>query len=420
MDYANYDIKKLKEIYNEIKIEYNNIKSKNILLDISRGKPCKEQLDLSNNLLKLEMKIDNLPLDLRNYGVLDGLDCMKRIFAEILDVEMENIFIGGNSSLCLMVDIISTFMLSGDMGLNPWSKQDKIKFLCPVPGYDRHFSICENLNIEMIPIPMDNNGPDMDIVEELIKDDDSVKGIWNVPIYSNPTGIVYSKKVIERFARLIPKAKDFKVFWDQAYALHTLTNEFIEKDNILKLFKNYNNENMIYIFSSTSKITFAGSGISCIASSIKNIEFIKKIMSIKTIGNDKLNQFRHIKFLKNLDYIKSHMIDHKEILKPKFDLVIKKLNNLKDIGIIDFREPKGGYFISVDTIKGNAEEIINICKQLGLILTPAGSTYPYRKDLDDKNIRIAPTYLNINELDIAMDIFILSVKYVSLKKLINI
>ncbi len=420
MDYFNYDMKTLKEIYNKIKIEYNNIKSKNILLDISRGKPCKEQLDLSNGLLNLEMKIDNLPLDLRNYGVLDGLDCMKRIFSQILDVEMENIFIGGNSSLSLMVDIISIFMLNGDMGLNPWSKQDKIKFLCPVPGYDRHFSICENLNIEMIPIPMDNNGPDMDIVEELIKDDDSIKGIWNVPIYSNPTGIVYSKKVIERFARLMPKAKDFKVFWDQAYVLHTLNNEFIEKDNILKLFKNYNNENMIYIFSSTSKITFAGSGISCIASSLKNIEFLKKIMSIKTIGNDKLNQFRHIKFLKNLDYIKSHMIDHKQILKPKFDLVIKKLNDLKDIGLINFREPKGGYFISVDTIKGNAEEIINICKQLGLILTPAGSTYPYGKDLDDKNIRIAPTYLNINQLDIAMDIFVLSVKYVSLKKLINI
>ena len=420
MYYDNYDIKHLKNIYNELEIEYKNIKAKNISLDISRGKPCKKQLDLSNQLLKLEMKIDNLPLDLRNYGVLDGLDCMKRIFAEILNVEIDNIFIGGNSSLSLMYDIVSIFMLNGDMCVSPWSNQGKIKFLCPVPGYDRHFSICENLNIEMISISMNKDGPDMDSIEKLIKDDDNIKGIWNVPIYSNPSGVVYSKEVIERFAKLKPKAKDFKVFWDQAYVLHTLTDEFIDKVNIIKLFKDYNNENMIYIFGSTSKITFSGSGVSCIASSVQNIEFIKKVMSIKTIGNDKLNQFRHIKFLKNIDNIKIHMMNHKEILKPKFDLVIKKLNILKNIGLIDFIEPKGGYFISVDTIKGNADDIINMCKELGLILTPTGSTYPYKKDLDDKNIRIAPTYLSLNELDIAMDIFSLSVKYVLLKKLINI
>jgi len=397
------------ELYNK----YNSFKSQKLALDMSRGKPCTEQLNLSNDLLNpMDSYKTEGGFDTRNYGILDGIPEMKQLIADMLEVAKEEVIIGGNSSLNLMYDAISRNYI---FGVNeeslPWSQQGKIKFLCPSPGYDRHFSICEAFGIEMIVIDMLNDGPDMDKIEELVSNDESIKGIWCVPKYSNPTGNTYSDEVVKRFAKLSPKAKDFRIFWDNAYVVHHLEDNDEKLCNILAESKKYGNEEQVYIFCSTSKITFSGAGVSAIASSRKNIEYINKKMFSQTIGHDKTNQLRHVKFLKNIEGINSHMKKHADIIKPKFDAVIEILDkNLGEKNIAKWSKPKGGYFISLDVADNCAKKVVALAKEAGVVLTGAGATYPYGNDPSDKNIRIAPTFPTLDELKTAIEVLCVCVE----------
>lgn len=402
-------------------LDYEKIKGENLNLDMSRGKPSAEQLDLSNEMLDAVNKNSNFKIDgidVRNYGGLEGISPVRNLMSKMLGVAPENVIVGGNSSLNMMFDVISHFMTHGS-GAEPWCKQNEIKFLCPAPGYDRHFAICEHFGIKMIPVTMNPDGPDMNFIENSLAEDPQIKAIWCVPKYSNPQGISYSDAVIKRFAALKPLAADFKILWDNAYNSHDLTDSYNEILNIFDECRKNNSQEMPIAFCSTSKITFAGAGIASLACFGKTFDAIKKMYSIKTISYDKLNQLRHVAFLNDLQGLKSHMKKHSNILKPKFDLVINKLENeFNDNPIIKWQNPEGGYFVSVEVLKNCAKSVVNLCKMAGLTLTAAGATYPYGIDPDDSNIRIAPSFPTLLELDKAMELFIICVKLASLNKLL--
>ncbi len=406
----------------EVEAKYEAYKAKGLNLDMSRGKPCKEQLDLSNGMMDIlnsdsDMNCES-GVDCRNYGVMDGIPEARRLLADLSEVPEKNILIYGNSSLNVMFDTVARAMSMGICGHAPWGQLDEVKFLCPVPGYDRHFGITEFFGIEMINVPLLPTGPDMDMVEALVANDPLIKGIWCVPKYSNPTGISYSDETVLRFANLKPAAPDFRIFWDNAYSVHHLYDD--DQDVILELLteaEKVGNEDLVYKFISTSKISFPGSGIAAFAASENNLADARRAMFYQTIGHDKLNQLRHVRFFKDMDGIHEHMRKHAAILRPKFETVIHGFEEeLGGLEIGTWSNPKGGYFISFDSLDGCAKKIVDKAKEAGVKLTPAGATYPYGKDPKDSNIRIAPAYPSLDELKMATEIFILSVKLVSLEK----
>ena len=405
-----------------LEAEYKKFQQRGLKLDMSRGKPSQEQLDLSMGMMDVLASYVDLTCedgtDCRNYGVLDGIHEAKVLIGDMIECNPDNIIIYGNSSLNIMYDTIARSMTHGVMGSTPWAKLDKVKFLCPVPGYDRHFKITEFFGIEMINIPMNSDGPDMDLVEKYVNNDATVKGIWCVPKYSNPTGIVYSDEVVRRFAALKPAAEDFRIFWDNAYCIHHLyKDQQAEIPNILEECEKAGNPDMAYMFASTSKITFPGSGVSAIATSTTNVEFIKQQLTVQTIGHDKINQLRHTRFFKNIDGLKAHMEKHADILRPKFEAVLNAFDQeLTGLEIGSWVKPLGGYFISFDALEGCAKKIVAMCKDAGVVLTGAGATYPYGKDPKDSNIRIAPSFPSVEEMEAASKIFVLCVKLASIDK----
>lgn len=411
---------------NELEKEYAVFKSKGLSLDMSRGKPSLEQLDLSMDMMDVLHKgvelIGEQGIDCRNYGVLDGIKEAKELLGAISEVNIDKIIIYGNSSLSVMYDTVSRSMTHGVMGNTPWCKLDKVKFLCPVPGYDRHFAITEHFGIDMIPVPMTPTGPDMDIVEKLVSEDEAIKGIWCVPKYSNPQGISYSDETVRRFAALKPAAKDFRLYWDNAYSVHHLYDD--DQDIVLEILdecEKAGNPDMVYKFTSTSKISFPGSGIAAIATSPANIEAIKKQLTVQTLGHDKVNQLRHVHFFKNLEGVHAHMRKHAAIMRPKFEMVINTLE--KELGGLEigtWTNPKGGYFISFDSLNGCAGKIVAKAAEAGVVMTPAGATYPYGKDPHDSNIRIAPSFPTVEELQLATQLFVLCVKLVSVEKYLEL
>ncbi len=400
--------------------DYEELKARNLSLDMSRGKPAPSQIDHANGMLK-EMTDYHTKagMDVRNYGVLDGIPEMKELFSELLDIPAGQLIVGGNASLNLMFDAVMRLFVFGTMGEKPWGRLDKVKFLCPSPGYDRHFTICETLGIEMIPVPMTKEGPDMDMVEELVGSDTSIKGIWCVPKYSNPQGICYSDETVDRLASMKTAAKDFKIFWDNAYGVHPVFED-VKVKNIIDACEEAGTKNRPYYFFSTSKITFPGAGVSLIASSEENINEIKKIMGAQTIGYDKVNQLRHVQFFQNAEGLRAQMQGLAECMRPKFETVLKYLNKeLAGTGLAVWEEPKGGYFVSVDVYPGCAKEVVRLAKEAGVVLTGAGATYPYKKDPKDSNLRIAPTYPTVEELEQAMELFCVCVKKAALHKLVR-
>ena len=415
----------LKQVKEELEQQFAEVRARGLKMDMSRGKPSAEQLELSVGMLdtvnsKSSLLCEN-GMDARNYGILDGIPEAKKLFADIMETEPENVIVFGNSSLNIMYDTVARSMLHGVMGCTPWCKLDKVKFLCPVPGYDRHFGITEHFGIEMINIPMREDGPDMDMVENLVNTDASVKGIWCVPKYSNPQGITYSGETVRRFAHLQPAAEDFRIYWDNAYCVHHLYED--TQDQILEILeecKKAGSPDMVYKFSSTSKISFPGAGIAALAASEANLKDVKNTMKMQTIGHDKINQLRHVRFFKDLDGIHAHMKKHAEIIRPKFEAVLSALEReLGDLEIGRWIAPRGGYFISFEAMDGCAKAIVAKAKEAGLVMTEAGATYPYGKDPHDSNIRIAPTYPTLEELKEAAEIFVLSVKLVSAEKLLE-
>ena len=406
--------------------EYKKYQSKDLHLDMSRGKPSQEQLDLTMGMMDVLSSEADLTCDdgtdCRNYGVLDGIPEAKELLGDMMEVHPDNIIIYGNSSLNIMYDTISRSMTHGVMGNTPWCKLDKVKFLCPVPGYDRHFAITELFGIEMINIPMTAEGPDMEMVKQYVENDEAVKGIWCVPKYSNPSGVTYSAETVHAFAALKPAAKDFRIFWDNAYVVHDLYDDRRDKlVEILSACKEAGNEDMVYEFSSTSKITFAGAGIAAVASSPANLEWMKKTMTIQTISYDKINQLRHVRFFNgNVEGIYERMSRLAEFMRPKFVAILEMFDKeLEGLEIGTWTRPIGGYFISFDAMEGCAKEIVAKCKEAGVTLTGAGATFPYGIDPKDSNIRIAPSYPEMDELMEACKIFILCVKLVSVKKLLG-
>ena len=392
---------------------------------MSRGKPGSDQLDLSMPMLDVISSESDIVsengFDLRNYGVLDGIPEAKKLIADMVNTKPENVIVYGNSSLNIMYDQIARAELFGICGNTPWSKLDKVKFLCPVPGYDRHFAITEQFGIEMINIPMTKDGPDMDMVEELVNNDEAVKGIWCVPKYSNPQGVVYSDETVRRFSKLKPKAKDFRIFWDNAYAVHHLYDDNqAEILDILSLCEEEGNPDMVFQFCSTSKVSFPGSGIAAVSASKSNIEDIKSRLTFQTIGHDKINQLRHVLFFKDLDGIKAHMKKHADIIRPKFEMIDKMLTDeIASRGIGSWVNPLGGYFISFDALEGCATEIVNKCKEAGVVMTGAGAPFPYGKDSKDSVIRIAPTLPSLEELEEATKVFIVVTRLISVNKILE-
>lgn len=400
-----------------VKKEYEDVKAQGLSIDMSRGKPGADQLDISDGMLSVlddgNFKCES-GLDVRNYGILDGIPECKKLFADLLEVKPENVIVGGNSSLSLMYDYVAQCMFNG-AGFTPWSQQGKVKFLCPCPGYDRHFAICQYLGIEMVNIPMTATGPDMDAVEEAVKDS-SVKGMFVVPKYSNPQGITFSKETVERIANL-DVAPDFRIIWDNAYIVHDLTDKSDELVNIFDVLPE-RNKNMVIEVASTSKISYPGAGVACLATSVDNVKEILKRLTVQAISYDKVNMLRHVRFFKNVDGIKAHMKLHAEILKPKFDAVIKTLNSdLSGLGIAEWNEPNGGYFISLDVTGGSATRVGVLCKEAGVTLTNVGATFPYGKDPSDSNIRIAPTFPTPEVLSKAVKVLTTSVKLACLENL---
>ena len=399
-----------------LRAEYENYKSMGMHLDMSRGKPSTQQLDTMERLLTAvttrEECISENGVDCCNYGGLDGIDESKRLFASMLGLTMHEIIVGGNSSLNLMYDTIARAMSHGVVdGMKPWAKYDKVSFLCPVPGYDRHFAICEYFNINMINVPMNDDGPDMDIVEKLVAEDETIKGIWCVPKYSNPSGITYSDEVVRRFARMKTAAKDFRVFWDNAYVWHDLTDHPDYLLEVLNEAKKCGNEDRFFIFASTSKISFPGAGISCIASSRANIQRILKELTIQTVGPDKLNQLRHARVFRTFDDIKQQMGVHLSLIRPKFELVRRHFTaELSDVPGVWWTNPNGGYFLALYTPNGTAKRIVSLAAEAGLKLTPAGATHPYGNNPDDNIIRIAPTYPSLDELGKALPVLCCCIK----------
>ena len=409
----------------ELEALYANIKELGLKLDMSRGKPGSDQLDLSMPMLDVISSESDIVsgngFDLRNYGVLDGIPEAKKLIADMVNTKPENVIVYGNSSLNIMYDQIARAELFGICGNTPWSKLDKVKFLCPVPGYDRHFAITEQFGIEMINIPMTKDGPDMDMVEELVNNDEAVKGIWCVPKYSNPQGGVYSDETVRRFSKLKPKAKDFRIFWDNAYAVHHLYDDNqAEILDILSLCEEEGNPDMVFQFCSTSKVSFPGSGIAAVSASKSNIEDIKSRLTFQTIGHDKINQLRHVLFFKDLDGIKAHMKKHADIIRPKFEMIDKMLTDeIASRGIGSWVNPLGGYFISFDALEGCATEIVNKCKEAGVVMTGAGAPFPYGKDSKDSVIRIAPTLPSLEELEEATKVFIVVTRLISVNKILE-
>ncbi len=404
---------------------YKEFQGRGLKLDMSRGKPAPNQLDLSMGMLDVLTSQDVLAcedgLDARNYGLLDGIPEAKELYAEILEVSPDEVIIGGNSSLNMMYDTIVRAMQFGFVDSpRPWKDEKTVKCLCPVPGYDRHFAISELFGIEMINVPMTPAGPDMDLVEKLAAEDESIKFIWCVPMYSNPQGITYSDETVARFASMKTAAPDFKIIWDNAYCVHHLTDTPDWLMNLMDACKKQGTEDRVFIFASMSKISFPGAGIAAMAATKHNLDFVKQQMSIQTIGFDKIKQLRHVKYFKNIDGVKAHMQKHREILEPKFNAVLKKLDEeIKPLEIAEWHAPNGGYFISLDTMDGCAKRVVGLCKEAGAVMTGAGATYPYGKDPRDRNIRIAPTYPSVSELDQAMELFCLCVRLASVEKLLS-
>ena len=423
--YKNMSVEELTALKADLEAQFEEVKGKGLNLNMARGKPSTAQLNLSMGMMDVLSSDMNLlcedGTDCINYGVVDGIAEAKQLMADMMEVPKDNVIVFGNSSLNVMYDMVARAMTHGVMGSTPWAKLDKVKFLCPVPGYDRHFKITEHFGIEMINVPMTPTGPDMDIVEKLVAEDPAIKGIWCVPKYSNPQGITYSDETVHRFACLKPAAEDFRIYWDNAYGVHHLYED--KQDYLLELLmecKKEGKQDMVYKFSSTSKISFPGSGISALAASDANIADIKKQLAIQTIGHDKVNQLRHVRFFGDIHGIVKHMKKHAEILRPKFDAVLDTLEReLGGLEIGSWLAPRGGYFISFDSMEGCAKAIVAKAKEAGLIMTGAGATYPYGKDPKDQNICIAPSYPTLEELQVAADIFVLSVKLVSVDKLLG-
>lgn len=425
MNYLNCGKEELEKEYAALAKEYEDVKGKGLKLNMARGKPGKEQLDLSLGLLDvLNSKSDFVGtdgMDCRNYGVLEGIDECRKLFGDILGVDSKYVMVGGSSSLNMMFDTISCMMTKSIVdGCKPWYEVKNRKFLCPVPGYDRHFGITEYYGFEMIPVPMTENGPDMDVVEKLVESDDSIKGIWCVPKYSNPQGITYSDETVKRFAALKPAAKDFRIMWDNAYCIHDINDTPDELLNIFDECKKNGTEDMPVLFCSTSKITFPGAGVAAMAASENNMKVFKERYNYEVISYDKLNMLRHVRYFKDFDGIMEHMQKHKAVLRPKFDIVLNTLeSNLKPVGIGEWTNPNGGYFVSIDVLSGTAKRVVQLCKEAGVVMTGAGATYPYGKDPDDKNIRIAPTFPPNDELITAMDVFCICTKLAACEKLLE-
>lgn len=406
--------------------EFEAVKAQGLHLDMSRGKPSKAQLDLANGMFDVlksdsDMKCE-AGVDCRNYGIMDGIPEARRLLADMSEVPEKNILIYGNSSLNVMFDTVARAMSMGVCGHTPWGRLDKpAKFLCPVPGYDRHFGITEFFGIEMINVPLLETGPDMDVVEKLVSEDPYIKGIWCVPKYSNPSGISYSDETVLRFAHLKPAAEDFRIFWDNAYSIHHLYDD--DQDVILELLtecEKAGNPDLVYKFISTSKVSFPGSGIAAMAASEANLADARKSMKYQTIGHDKLNQLRHVRFFKDMDGVRAHMRKQADILRPKFEAVLDILDKeLGELEIGSWHKPKGGYFIAFDSLPGCAKAIVAKAKEAGVIMTEAGATFPYGKDPQDSNIRIAPSFPTPEELEAAAKIFVLSVKLVSVEKMLD-
>lgn len=410
-----------------LKAQYKKYQEMDLHLNMARGKPCKEQLDLSMGMMDVLNSDEDLTCedgtDCRNYGVLTGIEEAKVLIGDMMENNPDNIIIFGNSSLNVMYDTIARAYTHGIMGNTPWCKLDKVKWLCPVPGYDRHFGITEHFGMEMIPIPMNENGPDMDLVEKYVSEDPAVKGIWCVPKYSNPTGISYSDEVVCKFARLKPAAADFRIFWDNAYGIHHLYEDADRQDYLVEILaecKKAGNPDMVYKFASTSKITFPGSGLAAIATSLNNLEDITKTMTHQTIGHDKVNQLRHVRFFGDIHGMTEHMKKHAEIIRPKFEAVEEIFDTeLSGLGIAKWTIPNGGYFISFDALDGCAKKIVEKAKKAGVLMTDAGATWPYHNDPKDSNIRVAPTYPPLEDLKTAATLFALCVKLVSAKKILE-
>ncbi len=422
--YAKLDRASLEKQYETLLNAYNEYKAKGLSLDMSRGKPGKAQLDITMGMMESLSTdsdcVSQAGLDCRNYGLLDGIPEAKKLFSDLLGIKESRIIVAGNSSLNLMYDAIARAMLYGVPGGDkPWSKLESVKFLCPAPGYDRHFAICESLGIEMINVPMTDHGPDMDMVEELAASDASIKGIWCIPKFSNPGGIVYSDETVRRLAALKTAAKDFRIFWDNAYAVHDL--DFDNPIELLDIFaeaEKHGNLDKIYYFASTSKISFPGAGVAIMAASEDNLAQIRKVMTVQTIGFDKLNMLRHVRYFKDAKGVLEHMRAHADILRPKFEIVLNTLEKeLGDTGIAQWTSPRGGYFISLDVHPGCAKRVCELVAELGVTLTPAGATFPYRRDPEDKNIRIAPTFPPNDELMLASEILCLCVKLAAIEKI---
>ena len=424
LTYKNYSKSDLEKELSSIDKLLQDYQKKNLHLNMKRGVPCKEQIDLSMGMMDVLNSSSDFRcedgIDCRTYGILEGIPECRRLLGEIIELPPENIIIFGNSSLNVMYDCISHAMNNGVMGSTPWRKLDKVKWLCPVPGYDRHFAMCEYFGIEMINIPLREDGPDMDMVEELVSKDETIKGIWCIPKYSNPNGVTYSKEVVKRFVNLKPKAKDFRIYWDNAYSVHHLYED--KQDYLIEIIeeaRRANNPDIVYKFTSTSKISFPGSGIAALAASPNNLEDIKKCMQVQTIGYDKVNQLRHVRFFKDLNGIKEHMKKHASILRPKFEKVEQILDkNFNYTDLVTYTKPRGGYFISLECNYHVAKEVVEHCKKLGVELTPAGSSFPYHLDPNNTNIRLAPSYPSLEELEEAIEVLSLVIKYESINSLL--
>jgi len=423
MNLTEMNREQLESFRNDTQKLYDDFKALGLSLNMSRGNPCKEQLELSLDMLNVfndgDFSSEN-GIDVRNYGLLDGIPEAKKLFSDMIGVNQDEVIIFGNSSLNAMFWAVQTAFNKGILGSKPWSQYEEVKFLCPVPGYDRHFKVTQFFNIKMINIPMTSTGPDMDMIEKLVAEDETIKGIWCVPQYSNPDGISYSDETVKRFASLKPKAKDFRIFWDNAYCIHHLTENPKYILNILEEAKKVGNENIVYIFGSTSKITFPGAGVAVMGASRENVEELKKHLGISIISYDKMNQLRHVKFFGTFDNMIEHMKKHMAIIAPKFRLVCDTLEKeIAPLGIGTWTVPEGGYFISFNSLEGCAKRIVYLCKEAGVTLTGAGATFPYGVDPDDKNIRIAPTYPPVDDLAKAMELFVICVKLASAEKLLQ-
>lgn len=422
-DYSTMTKQQLVQAYTSEKFRFDQLKSQNLKLNMARGKPSKAQLDMVNDLFDAMTSEDDYMIDgidARNYGELSGLPCARKYWADVLGCLPEQTFVGGSSSLTLMFDVISRAYSHGLLhSERPWCKEDKVKFLCPSPGYDRHFRITEFFGAELITVPMTDCGPDMDLVEELVKDP-CVKGIWCVPKYSNPDGIIYSQDIIDRLASLRCAAPDFVIMWDNAYCVHEFDGEFIPFCDMISLCAKAGNPDMVMEFASTSKITFPGAGISVIASSKENIKYLEKLFAVQMISYDKVNQLRHVRYLQDKEHTLAIMKRHASIMKPKFSVVADILKReIKDCGFAQWNAPKGGYFVSLNTMSGTAKRALQLCEEAGVVMTPAGATYPYGIDPEDRNIRIAPSLPPVEELEKAMEVFCVCLKLAALEKLLN-